>query len=53
MHAGAFGKTEVGRDSAEIGRNGCVVGILVRLVVYVKTSAPVCSVCRFVVTNMR
>lgn len=34
---GDLGITKAGRDAAETGASECVVGILIRLVVYVKT----------------
>lgn len=49
IHAGVLGSTEVGRDAAEMRASECIVGILIRLVVYVKTIViPLYLVCRFV-----
>ncbi len=49
IHARAFGSTEAGRDAAKTGASECIVGILIRLVVYVKTIViPLYLVCCFV-----
>lgn len=49
MHAGGFGSAEAGRDAAQTGASECIVGILIRLVVYVKTIViPLYLVCCFV-----
>lgn len=36
IHAGVFGSTEAGRDAAEMRASECIVGILIRLEVYVE-----------------
>lgn len=49
IHAGVFGRSEAGRDAAETGASECIVGILIRLEVYVKTIVIAhYLVCRFV-----
>lgn len=54
IHARVFGSTEVGRDAAETGASECIVGILIRFVVYVKTIVTaLCLVCRFVRNKLR
>lgn len=53
-HAGVFGGTEAGRDAAETGASECIVGILIRLVVHVKTIVIAhYLVCCFVVNRLQ
>lgn len=52
VHGGLFGSSKAGRDAAETGASEHIIGILIRLVVYVKTIViPLYSVCRFVVSQ--
>lgn len=54
IHARVFGSTEAGRDAAQTGASECIVGILIRLVVHVKTIViPLYLVCCFVDSKLQ